>query len=170
MPFRAGAKWGYINVPVIAAQSDEGKSAGAKIKALQEERQKEMADKNKALQAATQKLETEGALRNDAARASLQSDVDRQQRELQRFVEDAEQDIERLTNQLQQDFMTKLQPAIDRVVKEKQVDFIFSNESGIVYAAPDLNLTMDVIRAIDGGATGTARPAATPPAGGASPK
>src|SRR5688500_12458977 len=31
VPFRAGAKWGYINVPVIAAQSDEGKSAGAKI-------------------------------------------------------------------------------------------------------------------------------------------
>ena len=72
--------------------------------------------------------------------------------------------------------MTKLQPAIDRVVKEKQVDFIFSNESGIVYAAPDLNLTMDVIRAIDSGAAGTAKPAAatppapTAPAGGASPK
>ena len=178
VPFRAGAKWGYINVPVIAAQSDEGKSAGARIKALQEERQKEMGDKQKALQATQQKLETEGALRNDAARAALQSDVDRQQRELQRFVEDAEQDIERLTNQLQQEFMTKLQPAIDRVVKEKQVDFIFSNESGIVYAAPDLNLTMDVIRAIDSAKPGTDKPAAatpqapapTAPAGGASAK
>jgi len=74
--------------------------------------------------------------------------------------------------------MTKLQPAIDRVVKEKQVDFIFSNESGIVYAAPDLNLTMDVIRAIDSAKPGTDKPAAatpqapapTAPAGGASAK
>ena len=178
VPFRAGAKWGYINVPVLAAQSSDGKAAAAKIKALQEQRQQEISEKNKMLVAAQQKLETEGSLRNEAARAQLQSDVDRQQRELQRFAEDADQDLERLQTQLQQEFYSKLQPAIDRVVKEKQLDFIFTNESGIAYAAPDLNLTADVIRALDttAGAPATAKPAAaTPPApaapaGGASPK
>ena len=160
IPFREGAKFGWVNVQAVASQSAEGKNAGTRINALREQRQKELADKQKAFQAAQQKLETEGALRNDAARAAMQADIEKQQRELQRLVEDAEQDVERLTNQLQQEFLGKLQPAIQRVAKERGLDFIFSTEGGLVHAAIDLNLTEDVIKAVDS-TTSAPKPAAT---------
>ena len=160
IPFREGAKFGWVNVQAVASQSAEGKNAGTRINALRDQRQKELTDKQKAFQAAQQKLETEGALRNDTARAAMQADIEKQQRELQRLVEDAEQDVERLTNQLQQEFLSKLQPAIQRVAKEKGLDFIFSTEGGLVHAAPDLNLTEDVIKAVDSTA-GASKPAAT---------
>lgn len=167
IPFREGAKFGWVNVQAVASQSAEGKNAGTRINALKEQRQKELEAKQKAFQAAQQKLETEGALRNDAARAAMQADIEKQQRELQRLLEDAEQDVGRLTEQLQQEFLGKLQPAIQRVAKEKGLDFIFSTEGGLVHAAMDLNLTEDVIKAVD--STSTSKPAATAKPAGPAP-
>ena len=165
VPFREGGKFGWVNVQAVASQSAEGKNAATRINGLRDQRQKELTDKQKAFQAAQTKLETEGSLRNDTARAAMQSDFERQQKDLQRLAEDAEQDIERLTQQLQQEFLAKLQPAIARVAKEKNVDFIFSTEGGLVHAAMDLNLTEDVIKAVDAVAASKPAPAAAKPAG-----
>ena len=163
IPFREGGKFGWVNIQVVASQSQEGKNAATRITALRDQRQKELTDKQKALQAAQAKLESEGSLRSDAAKATLQGDIERQSKELQRLAEDADQDIERLTQQLQQDFLQKLQPAIQRLAKEKNVDFIFSTEGGLIHAANDLNLTEDLIKIIDSGAK-PAPAAARPPA------
>lgn len=159
IPFREGAKFGWVNIQVVASQSQEGKNAASRINALREQRQRELTEKQKALQAAQAKLESEGALRSDSAKATLAADIERQGKELNRLVEDAEQDVERLTQQLQQDFLAKLQPAIPRLAKEKNVDFIFQAES-LMHGADDLNLTGDLIRIIDA----AAKPAAAAPA------
>ncbi len=160
IPFREGAKFGWVNLQAVASMSQEGKNAATKIKALQDQRQRELSEKQKALQAAQAKLETEGALRSDAAKATLAADIERQGKELNRLIEDAEQDVERLQQQLQQEFLAKLQPAILRLAKEKNVDVIFSTEGGLIHAANDLNLTEDLIKVIDAGS----KPAAAAPA------
>ena len=160
IPFREGAKFGWVNLQAVASLSVEGKNAATKISALRDQRQRELSEKQKALQAAQAKLDTEGALRSDAARATLAADIERQGKELNRLIEDAEQDVERLQQQLQQEFLQKLQPAIQRLAKEKNVDFIFSTEGGLIHAANDLNLTEDLIKVIDAGA----KPAAAAPA------
>ena len=81
-----------------------------------------------------------------------------------------------MTQQLQQEFMVKLNPVIDRVANDKQVHMIFNaGESGLVWAAPGMDLTAEVIKALDSGAgakpAATAKPAvpspASPPAAGA---
>ena len=167
VPFQDGFKYAYIRVQAIAAESADGKKATSEINALRGKLQKELDEKNKALQDTQKKIETGGSVLSDAARAQLQTDVDRQTRDLQRMAEDAEQDVERLTQRLQQDFMVKLNPVIDRVAKEKQVHLIFNaTESGLVWAAAGMDLTADVIKALDGGSgakPAAAAPAATPP-------
>lgn len=164
VPFREGGKFGWVNVQAVASQSAEGKNAATRINGRREQLQKELTDKQKALQALQQKLETGGPLLNETSRAAMQSDLERQQKDLTRQAEDAEQDIERLTQQLQQEFLAKLQPAIQRVAKERNVDFIFSTEGGLVHAAMDLNLTEDVIKAVDAVAASKPAPAAVKPA------
>ena len=165
IPFREGGKFGWVNVQAVASQSAEGKNAATRINGLRDQRQKELTDKQKALQALQQTLETGGPLLNETSRAAMQSDLERQQKDLTRQAEDAEQDIERLTQQLQQEFLAKLQPAIARVAKERNVDFIFSTEGGLVHAAMDLNLTEDVIKAVDSVTASKPAPAAAKPAG-----
>ncbi len=161
--FQDGLKYAYVNVQQVAAESAEGRAAAAKIKALQEARVKELNEKNKALTTAQQKLESTGTVMSDQARAQLQADIERQQRDIQRFTEDAQQDITNATQQAQDEFGRRLQPVIDKVAREKQVDFVFNAaESGLIWAAPGLDMTAEIIQAFDGGAATTAKPA--PPA------
>ena len=102
---------------------------------------------------------------SDAARAQLQAEVERQQRDIQRFTEDAQQEVQALQQQLQEEFTRKLKPVIEKVAQEKQVHMVFNaTESGLVWADPGLDLTADVIKALDTAAPAAgARSAATAP-------
>ena len=125
-PFQAGLKYAYIRLDVIAAASSEGRVASEKVKALNDQKVRELNDRNKALQAAQQKLEQGGAVLNEAARGQLQPRSSGSSVIIQRFTEDAQQDVQALQQQLQADFQRKLDPSIDRVAKEKQVHMVFS--------------------------------------------
>ncbi len=163
--FQEGLKYAYINVQRIAAESTDGKAATDRVKALNDQKVKELNDKNRQMQAAQQKLDQGGSVLSDAARAQLQAEIERLQRDIQRFTEDAQQDVQALQQQLQEDFQRKLNPVIDRVAREKQVHMVFSAaDSGLVWADPGLDLTSDVIRAFDTSAPSAARPAAAPAA------
>ena len=164
-------KYGYINVQDVASLSQDGKAAALKLTTLRDKLQKDLQAKKAALDAADKKLKTEGALRADGG-AQLQADIERQSRDLERMAQDADEDIEKLTNQLQAEFMTKLRPAIDKVAREKQVDLVFNlQESGLVWAIAGTNLTADVIRVLDtakaAAPPASALPAAAAPAPGA---
>jgi len=158
VPFQDGLKYAYIRIDRIAAESAAGKSLNDRVKALNDQKVRELNDKNKALQSVQQKLESGGSVLNDTARAQLQAEVERQQRDIQRFTEDAQQDLQALQQQLQEEFTRQLNPILDRVAKAKQVHMVFNaTESGLVWADPSMDLTTDIIKALD-----TAGPAAAP--------
>jgi Skp family chaperone for outer membrane proteins len=165
VPFQDGLKYAYLRIDRIAAESAEGRAANDKVKALNDQKVRELNERNKALQAAQQKLEQGGTVLNDAARAQLQTEVERQQRDIQRFTEDAQQDVQALQQQLQEDFQRKLNPVVDKVAREKQVHMVFSaGDSGLVWAEPSMDLTADVIKAFDALSTTKPAPASAPAA------
>src|SRR5207342_3843698 len=84
-PFPQGEKVGFVYLQQIAALSAEGKAAQAKVTAFTQNKQKELADKQKALQGSQQKLQTGGSVMSEAARGQLEKDIDRQQRYLERL-------------------------------------------------------------------------------------
>jgi len=163
VPFQDGLKYAYIRIDRIAAESGAGKVLNERVKALNDQKVRELNEKNKALQSVQQKLETGGSVLNDTARAQLQAEVERQQRDIQRFTEDAQQDLQGLQQQLQEEFTRTLNPVLEKVAKEKQVHMVFNaTESGLVWADPGMDLTGDVIKALD--AAGPAAAAAPAPA------
>lgn len=163
--FQDGFKYAYVNMAAVAAQSNDGKAAAEKLKAFQDQKTRELQDKQKTLQAAQQKLESGGSVLSDAARAQLQTDIDRQQRDLQRQTEDAQQDVQNLAQQVEEDFTRKVLPIIGKVATDKQVHFVFNaQQSGLIWAEPGMDLTGDIIAAMNGGAKPAAAP--TPPAAG----
>jgi outer membrane protein len=156
-----------VQLELVAAYSNQGKAFNGKVQALQEQKVKELQDRNKALQASQEKLEKSASVMNEAARAQLQADIEKQQRDLQRASEDAQQDVQSLTQQAQAEFFRLAQAAIDRVAKAKQLHFVFlAGEGGLIWADPATDLTAEVIKEIDagGGSTATAKPAAPAPA------
>lgn len=164
-PFPEGAKFAYIDIQRIAADSAEGKASTAKVQALNQKKVAELSDMNKKLQADQQKLQTQGAMLNEAARAELERGIERQTKELQRSQQDAQEEVQQLQNDLQNAFQAKLYPIIQQVVAEKGVEVLFSQrDSGIVFANPALDLTADVIKRFDAAAPAPVAPPAAAPA------
>jgi outer membrane protein len=149
-PFPAGAKIAYVNLQQIANLSAEGKGLTAKVQALMQKKQNEAAAKSKALADAQQKAAQSGALMSDTARAALEKDIERMNVEGQRFQQDAQAEINELSQQLQNEFQQKLFPILDLVAKEKGIDLLLSAaDAGMVWASPGLDLTMDAVKKLD---------------------
>jgi len=101
---------------------------------------------------------------SDTARAELEKKIERQNVEIQRATQDAQQEVQELQRELQAEFERKLRPIVAQVAQEKGLHILFSAaDSGIVWADPGLDITNDVIKRFDTGAS-TAAPAPKPPA------
>lgn len=163
VPFQDGLKYAYVILARVAAESNEGKAAAERVRKFNDDKVAELNGKNKALQTAQQKLEQGGTVMSDAARAQLQTDIDRQTRDLQRANEDAQQDLQNFQQQVQVDFNNKLNPIVDKVAKAKGVHFVFSaQDAGLIWADPSMDLTNDVIAELNALApAATAKPAPT---------
>lgn len=159
-PFPEGAKVAFVNVQRIATESAEGKSATKKLDALREKKTNDLNDKNKALQAAQNKLQQSGGVLSDAARGQLEKEIERIQVDIQRFTQDAQTEVQDLQQELQNDFQRKLIPVIQKVASEKSLYLVFSqSDAGIVWADTGLDITADVIKRFD---AVTAAPAVAP--------
>src|SRR4051812_37701627 len=149
-PFPQGAKVAFVNLQAIAQYSVDGKAANAKVQALAQKKQTEGADKAKQLQANQQKLQTSGSVMNDAARAQLEKDIERQTVEGQRFEQDAQAELTELQQELQREFQTKLMPILTDLSKEKGLQALLSaGDSGVIWADPGLDLTLEAVKKMD---------------------
>jgi Skp family chaperone for outer membrane proteins len=149
-PWPEGAKVAYVNLQLIASTSVEGKAATAKIQELTKKKQDELSEKNKALQAAQQKLAQSGSVLNDSARGQLEKDIDRMQREIQFAQQNSQAEVQELTQELQTDFQRRLIPIIQQVGQEKGLHMIMSlGDSGIIWPHPGLDLSQEVIKRFD---------------------
>ena len=164
-PFPEGQRFAVINIQRIAAESTEGKASTAKVQALNQKRIGDLNEINKKLQADQQKLQSQGAILNEAAQDELKRGIDKEQKELQRMQQDAQEEVQQLQQDLQSAFQAKLLPIIQQVVAERKITILFSQaDAGIVFADPGLDLTADVIKRFDAAPAATAVPAPAAPA------
>src|SRR5213592_822777 len=113
VPFPQDAKYAFIDVQQIASNSAAGKEASKKLSDLQQRKAAEVGDKNKQLQALTTKRDTGAAVMSESARAQLDKDIDKLQRDIQYAGQSAQAEINDLQNDLQGDFQKKLIPIIE---------------------------------------------------------
>jgi outer membrane protein len=150
VPFPEGAKIAFIDVNAIAGMSVAGKEASKKLQDLTTRKSTEINDKNKQLQALTTKRDTGAAVMNDAARAQLDKDIDKLQRDIQFAQTNAQAELQDLQNELQGDFQKKLIPIIEEVAKEKGLHAVFSiADSGAAYVHAGLNISDEIVKRLD---------------------
>ena len=156
-PFPQGAKFAFFNPQAVFQNSVDGKAAVGRVNALIQKKQTENADKAKLLQGNQQKLQTSGSVMNEAARSQLEKEIERQQKDAERFQQDAQAEINELQQEVQSEFVKKLSPIIDQIASERGLLIVFNApESGISWAAPGLDLTLDVVKKLDAAKGGTA--------------
>lgn len=158
-PFPQGAKIAYINPQLIFQQSSEGKASVARVQAVVQKKQTEGAAKAKQLQDNQAKLQSSGSVMNEAARTQLEKEIERQQREGERFQQDAQAEINEIQQDVNTEFMKKVQPIIDQIATEKGLHLVFNAvDAGLAWAAPGLDISSDVVKKLDS----MAKPATAP--------
>jgi outer membrane protein len=152
-PFPEGAKVGFVDLQVIASNSAEGKAATAKLDDYRKKKNAELTEKTKQAQTIQTKLQQGGAVLSEDARAQAEKDLQRLQRELQALQEDANSELQEMTAKLQADFQERLNPIIEQVATEKNLQIVFSvRDSGIIWAYSGIDLSAEVIKRFDAAA------------------
>jgi outer membrane protein len=155
-PFPQGAKIAFVNIPAIAQNSSAGKEATKKLSDLNTKKVAEINDKQKQLQAMQTKLGQGGGVLNETARAQLEKDIDKLQRDIQFAQQNAQAEMNELQTDLQGEFQQKLIPVIKQVAEEKGLHAVFSiSDSGVAYYDPGLDISEEIVKRLD-----TAKPAA----------
>ncbi len=159
-PFPEGAKIAYFNPQAVVANSKDGKAGSAQLKNLQEQKVKEIQDKQKQVET-DQNMINSPAMADDK-RAALQKEIDRLNVEIQRMQQDAQQEMQELNNELQQSFQRKMFPIVSQIANEKGLQMVLLADPQTIYWADEgLDLSGEITKRMDAAST-TKGPAPQP--------
>lgn len=144
----------FVSAQRISAETVEGKAGVARVQALQRERTADLRTKQQALEETRREL---ARTTIDAAeRVKLQAQEQSQRTELERAAARAQLDLQALQRDINQELRGKVVGVLEEVAKEKRVQVVLNAETAVVWAAPELDLTAEVIARM------SAAPAAPP--------
>ncbi|HUL74634.1 MAG TPA: OmpH family outer membrane protein [Vicinamibacterales bacterium] len=150
VPFPADSKIAFINMQYIVSESKLGKAGTAQMKTLTDKQQADLAEKNNAIRALQQKIQTQSALVTAAAQAQMTSELEKLQRDLQYAQNEAQAQADELNQKLLSDFQEKVLPIVDAIAKEKGLYAVWSvQDAGVAYVQPGLDLSAEVIKRLD---------------------
>lgn len=155
LPFPPDARFAYVDLARIAAESADGRAANQQLQQLIEQKNQEIAGRQQELQASQQKLQQNASVMSPEAQLALQQEIERLGLEVQRMQQDAEAEVAQLDQQLQLAFQNKLIPAINQVATSKRLQFVFNAGAGMfAWADPALDISVDVVQELDRAAGG----------------
>ena len=150
LPFPADARYAYVDLARIAAESADGRAANQQLQQLVQQKQQELAGRQQELAASQQKLQQNASVMSPQAQLQLQQEIERLGLEVQRMTQDAEAEVAQLDQQLQLAFQDRLIPAINQVATSRRLHFVFNAGTGIfAWADPALDVSVEVIQELD---------------------
>ena len=150
LPFPADARYAYVDLARIAAESTEGRAANQRLQMLVQQKQQELSGRQQVLQTRQQQLQQNASVMSPEAQLAEQQEIQRLDLELQRLSQDAEAEVAQLDQQLQLQFQNSLIPAINQVATSRRLHFVFNAQAGIfAWADPALDISVDVIQELN---------------------
>ncbi len=150
LPFPPDARYAYVDLARIAAESAEGRAANQQVQQLSEQRVQAIQGRQQELQASQLKLQQNASVMSPEAQLALQQEINRIGLEVERMSQDAEAELAQLQQTLQLAFQNRLIPAINQVATSKGLRFIFNaGEGGLIWADPALDISADVVQELD---------------------
>jgi len=178
-PATRNPKIAVINMETISSDSIMGKGYAAQIQGLEREiqtegtkKQAELAKMDAAIKTLQDELDKQAGVLSPEAAERKRQDIVRKTRERQAYVEDGQQELQRMREQAEQkaqglnnEFQQKIKPHIDAVAKEKGIDIILTSQVALTLNR-DFDISREVIAKADAAerAAQAAKPAAPKPA------
>lgn len=147
--FSEDARIGYVDVERVAALSNEGKAATARLEGVRSKLAADATQRRKQVESLQQQLAAGAAALNDAAMASLRRDFERAQVDFQRFTEDGQAELASTRQELLRAFRARLFPVVGELATERKLWAVFSSESTLLWYSPAIDLSEEVAKRLD---------------------
>ena len=144
------ARIAFIDVQRVLARSAAGVAAREQLEREKVGMQREMDTKRKELETLRDEIEKKGPLMTVDARREKQDAFDRKRRDAARLADDFQKELEKKEAALLQRVLQALSGVIEKVGKDRGYYLIVEKRGAtVLYAAPEADLTDEVIRAYD---------------------
>ena len=140
-------KIGVVNVPLLMDRAPQTKAA---MDALQEEfapRQREFAAKAKELEDLTARLQKDAAVMGETERRNADKQLRDLQREVTRIQSEFQEDLNLRQNEELGNLQRSLLGEVQQYAQAQGFDLVVGD--GVLFASPTVNITDDVLRAIE---------------------
>jgi Skp family chaperone for outer membrane proteins len=147
-PRTAGPTLVTVSIQRVSAQSDLGKRATQQLEALRQERQRELATKQKELEDIIRQL-TRNQGMPIADRERLTQDETRLRAEFQQLTQQAQTAFQAAQAKLQTEIRGKLTPILADIAKRYSAEVVLNSDAAVAWAAPGTDTTDEVLRRLN---------------------
>jgi len=145
-----GPRVAFIDLQRVLARSAAGVAAREQLERDKAAMQKDVEAKRKELEALREELEKKGPLMTADARRDKQDQFERKRRDAARLADDFQKELEKKEAVLLQKVLQEVSGVIEKVGKERNYQIIVERQrAAVLYAAPDADLTEEIIKAYD---------------------
>ena len=158
-------KVAVINFDRVVAESSDGRDAGVELEVHYNSLATDLQAMQDSLDEMQGRLATQERVLSAGALAALNRDILNTQTSLTRATEDAQIEMQAKNDELLLPIFEKAQLVFQEYADEQQYTLIFNigaEGSGLIYAAPSVDITNEIIRRLDASAETTQAPAAVP--------
>lgn len=140
----------FIDLQRVLVRSAAGVAAREQLEREKAVMQKEMDAKRTELDKLREELEKKGSLLTGDAKREKEDQLDRKRRDAARLADDFQRELARKEQQLLVKVQQELVGVIEKVGKQKGYHLIVERRgAGVLYFAPEADLTDEIIRAYD---------------------
>ena len=142
----------YVDLQRVVNESALGKAGTDEMKKLSDKLGADLAAKNKEIQALQEKINSQKSVASESVMSGWLKELDKQQRNAQFMQQNANVELEQLQQDLLTRFQQKVLPVVESIRKERDLWMVFAlgDNSPIAAAHQGLDLTLEVIKRLDG--------------------
>ena len=141
---------GFIDLNRVVARSAAGVAARDQFERERANMQREIEAKGAELEKLRQELEKKGPLMTGDARRDKEEQLERMRRDVTRLADDYRRELARKEQQLAARVLQDVRGVVEKVGKQRGYHLIVeAREGGVMYFAPEADLTDEIIRAYD---------------------
>jgi len=163
MPAQAELKIGYVDYNRLMAESPQAKALGEALRAEFSPRERDLQNLQNSLKGKQDKLEKDGATMTDEQKARADKELREGLRDLQRKQQEAQDDLNSRRNEELSRLQRVLVDQVRTYAKAQNFDLVIAE--GVIYNTPALDITPQILTALNAGKPApAAKPAGAAPA------
>jgi outer membrane protein len=146
---RGGLPMGYVNMQRIVSESPREKANGARLTQMQQQKAQEIGVLQRQYEATRRQLAEVQGLSGSVRQSQLEHEEQRLRGQLERTTAGAQTELQTMQRQIQAELRTRLAPVVNTIATSRGMQMVLTEEAGVVWAAPGLDLTDAVLQRLN---------------------